>query len=108
MLCSRALDSTHAPNYVESQAVFKFYNRSGEKLFGTEETDANPCDLNPISNKLQKACLSPSISPIFTHVEDHIDEHNIDQPLSLTNELFLEESSDQTILPTILEELLIL
>ena len=33
-----------------------------------------------------------------------VDEHDIDQPLSLTNKLFLEESSNQTILPAILEE----
>ena len=47
---------------------------------------------------------SPSISPIFTHVDKNIDEHDIDQPLSLTNTLFLEDSSDQTFLSAILEE----
>ena len=35
---SRALDSTHAPHCVETQAVFKFYNRSGDDFFGIEET----------------------------------------------------------------------
>ena len=33
-----------------------------------------------------------------------VDEHDIDQTLSLTNELFLEESLDQAKLPNILEE----
>ena len=42
--------------------------------------------------------------PIFTHVDNNIDEHDIDQPLSLTNKRFLEESSDQEFLPAILEE----
>ena len=33
-----------------------------------------------------------------------VDEHDIDQPLSLIIKLFLEESLDQIILPTILEK----
>ena len=33
-----------------------------------------------------------------------VDEHNIDQPLSLTNKLFLEDSLDQAILHNILGE----
>ena len=41
---------------------------------------------------------------IFTHVDKSFDEHDIDQPLSLTTELFLEESSNQEILPTIFLE----
>ena len=36
MLRSRALDPTHVPSCVESQAGFKFYNRSGDELFETE------------------------------------------------------------------------
>ena len=39
---NRELESTHAPNCIESQAGFKFYNRSCEKLFGTEETNKIP------------------------------------------------------------------
>ena len=34
----------------------------------------------------------------------YIDEHDIDQPLSIINKLLLEESLDQAILPAILEE----
>ena len=33
-----------------------------------------------------------------------VDEYDIGQPLSITNKLFLEDSLDQLILPTILEE----
>ena len=44
---SRELDSTHAPSCVESQAGFKFYNRSDDELFGADETKHSPYSLNP-------------------------------------------------------------
>ena len=51
------------------------------------------------NRNIEQKCIT-----IHTHVDNDINEHNIDQPLSLTNKLFLEDSSDQTILPTTLEE----
>ena len=73
---SRALDSTHVARCVKPQTGFKFYNRSGEELFGTEETNTSSCDLN--ENKFQKLSLSPSIPLIFTYVDNDINEHDID------------------------------
>ena len=96
----RALNSTQAPSCVESKAGFKFFNRSGVELFGTEET-TSPCDLG---GKSQIPSLPPNIPPMSTPVNSDIDEHDIDQPLSLTNKLFLEEASNHMVLPTTLEE----
>ena len=88
---SRSLDSTHALSCAESQADFKFYSRSGLNFFGREETAASPCDL---TDKSQISSIPLRIPPIFTHIDSDINEHDIDQPLSLSNESFLEESSD--------------
>ena len=74
-------------------------------MLGTEETKTSHYKLSPTSNSSQsESCLSPSITPIFTYIDKNIDEHDIDQSPSLTNKLFLEELSDQEILPTLLEE----
>ena len=42
------LDLSHAPKCVKTQPDFKFYNRSGDELFGTEENKQTPYSLNPI------------------------------------------------------------
>ena len=70
-------------------------------MLGTEETIAISCDL---TDKSQMSSLPPSIPSIFTHVDSDINECDIYKPISLTNKLFLEKSSHQTILPTTLEE----
>ena len=86
---SQVVDSSHAPSCVESKAAFKFYNRPGDELFGTEEEKYSPYILNPTytSSKFEP-CLTPTIRPISQKLDMYVDEHAIDKPLSLSNTLF--------------------
>ena len=58
----------------------------------------------PTCKNFYSISLYDVIPPIFISVDKTIDEHDIDQSLSLTIKLFLEESSNQAILPSILKE----
>ena len=42
VVCSRTIDSIHAPSFDVAQLVFKFCNISGDEFFGTEETKRSP------------------------------------------------------------------
>ena len=84
---------------------FQIHNRSGDELFGTEETIHSPYSLNPTHAISQvELYLAPTTTPISQHVDIYVDEHAIVKSLYLSNTLFLEEPLDQAGLPTILEE----
>ena len=98
--------SLNTPRCIESKLGFKFYNISGDELFGIEETTRISYNLNPAHTSLQ---VEPCMSPITKSTQQYAhnmddDKHVIVIPLSLSNSLFLEESLDQADLPTILEE----
>ena len=62
---SQALDYSHTPSCVESQADFKLYNKSGDELFGIEGTKYSPYSLSPdYTSSEDEPCLTLTIPPI--------------------------------------------
>ena len=72
------------------------------KKSGTEETANSPYATYSTSSH-NESCLYPSLEPISQPNMDN-EEHDIVKYLSLSNSLVLEKSSDQSFLPTSLEE----
>ena len=55
------VDSHDSPRYVESKVGFKLFNRSGDELYGTEETTHSPYNLKSTHKSSQvEPCLPPS------------------------------------------------
>ena len=72
---------------------FKAFNRHGEELYGTEEMELTH---HHSSFTTDLVCLNDDTNNMFTPLPnlEHdlgIDNNNIDNPISLSNTLFLEE-----------------
>ena len=92
----RKITCPYAPSCIETPIGFKFFNRHGVEIFGTEETEPS---LHPTGTPNVPSAPAPVLPFVNTAAVQDVDD-----PPTLSNNLFVEEHGIHDVLPTILEE----
>lgn len=100
----RTIGSPFAPSCRVSPDGFKFFNRLGEELFGSEETEPSlpPTDA-PLLDNSDTMDVDINIDPILP-LDNMKAAHEIADPPTLSKNLFVEEAHNHILLTTSLEE----